>query len=186
MTPAEPLPLCATLADVMDVYSVSVPVPGSIERLAEELRPALLGFDAIRDRHTLVCKRLGDAPAGGVPRLREQVRTALAGAPAFEIRISGIDYFEYPTRGEGPVVYFDVESPGLWRLHERLVGAFSAIEELEGEDYSPHITLARGGSVADAERLAARDVEPVTWSVSKLLLWDATYAETVTEFSLPA
>lgn len=168
------------------MYSVSVPVPAAVERCAEELRPALLGFDSIRERHTLVCKRLGEAPPGGVGRLREQVRTALAGAPAFEVRVSAIDFFEHPTRGDGPVVYFDVESPGLWRLHRQLAEAFPVVADMEGDDYTPHVTLARGGSVADAERLAARDVEPVTWTVSRLLLWDASYGEAVAEFSLPA
>ncbi|WP_132059306.1 2'-5' RNA ligase family protein [Halorussus amylolyticus] len=168
------------------MYSLSVPVPGSVERLAEDLRPALFGFDAVRDRHSLVCKRLGEAPEGGTARLRKQVRTALAGAPAFEIRISGIDYFAHPTKGTGPVVYLTVESPGLWRVHRQLVDAFSAIEGLEGDDYTPHVTLARDGSIEAAERLAEREVEPVTWTVSHLILWDATYEETVAEFPLPA
>ncbi|USZ66876.1 2'-5' RNA ligase family protein [Halorussus salilacus] len=168
------------------MYSVGVPIPGAVERLAEDLRPLLLDFDSIRDRHTLVCKRLGEAPPGGVARLREQVRTALVGAPAFEARISGIDYFEYPTRGEGPVVYLDVESPGLLGVHDRLIRAFSVVDELEGDDYTPHVTLARGGSVEAAERLADREIAPVTWTVSQLLLWDATYEEAVTRFSLPA
>lgn len=168
------------------MYSLSVPIPGVVERLAEELHPALLAFDSIRERHTLVCKRLGDAPPGGVARLREQARRALAGAPAFDIRITGIDYFEYPTRGEGPVVYLTVESPGLLRVHDRLTDAFPVVEELEEENYTPHVTLARGGDVAAAERLAERDIEPVAWTVSRLILWDATYDETVTEFPLPA
>ena len=168
------------------MYSLGVPIPGAVERLAEDLHPALLAFDSIRERHTLVCKRLGEAPPGGVARLSEQARQALVGAPAFEISISGIDYFEYPTRGEGPVVYLAIESPGLLQVHDRLVEAFSAIEELEGEDYSPHVTLARGGDVEAAERLAQRDIEPVTWTVSRMILWDAMYEETVTEFPLPA
>lgn len=168
------------------MYSLNVPVPGEVERLAEELRPELFGFDAIRDRHTLLCKRLGEEPPGGVARLREQVRTALVGAPAFEVRISGIDYFEVPTFGTAPVLYFSVESPGLWRVHRRLVEAFGAVDELEGDDYTPHITLARDGTAADAQRLAELDIEPVTWSVSHLELWDATYKEAVAEFSLPA
>jgi 2'-5' RNA ligase len=168
------------------VYSLNVQVPGAVERLAEELRPALLGFESIRERHTLLCKRLGDAPPGGVPRLREQIRTALAGAPAFEVRVSGIDYFAYPPLGEGPVVYLHVESPGLRRVHERLVGDFPAIEEFEGDDYVPHVTLARGGSVEAARRLAEREVEPVTWTVNRLGLWDAAYEDEVATFSLPA
>lgn len=168
------------------MYSLNVPIPGEVERLAESLRPALLGFETIRERHTLLCKRLGDAPPGGVPRLREQVRTALAGAPAFEARISGIDYFAHPPLGPGPVVYLAVESPGLRRVHQRLMADFSAVAEFEGDDYVPHVTLARGGDVATARQLAEQEVEPVTWTVNRLVLWDATYEESVAEFSLPA
>ncbi|WP_135853371.1 2'-5' RNA ligase family protein [Halorussus salinus] len=170
------------------MYSLNVPVPGEVERLAEELRPQLLDFDTIRERHGLLCKRLGDEPPGGIARLREQVRTRLAGAPAFEARVTGIDCFEHPPLGEGPVVYLAVESPGLKRVHERLVGDFSAVEEFEGDDYVPHVTLARGGGVAaerTARRLADREIEPVTWTVNRLALWDATYDEEVATFSLP-
>ena len=167
------------------MYSLNVPVPREVERLAEEFRPALLGFETIRERHTLLCKRLGDAPPGGVPRLREQVRTALAGAPAFEARISGIGVFEHPPLGEGPVVYLAVESAGLRRVHERLVGEFSAVEEFEGDDYVPHVTLARGGDVETARQVAEREIEPVTWTVNRLVLWDANYEEEVATFSLP-
>lgn len=168
------------------VYSLNVPVPGEIDRLAETLRPNLFGFDTIRERHTLVCKRLGDAPPGGISRLREQLRTALAGTPAFEIRASGLDYFERPARGDGPVVYLAVESPGLKELHEGLSGEFSVADGIEGEDYVPHVTLARGGSMAKAETLVENEIEPVTWTANRLILWDANYEESVSEFSLPA
>jgi 2'-5' RNA ligase len=168
------------------VYSLNVPVPGEVERLAEEFRPALLGFETVRERHTLLCKRLGDAPPGGVARLREQVRTALADAPAFGARITGVGVFERPPLGEGPVVYLAVESPGVRRVHERLVGEFPVVEEFEGDDYVPHVTLARGGDVGKAGRFAEREVEPVTWTVNRLALWDANYEESVAEFPLPA
>ncbi|WP_135829956.1 2'-5' RNA ligase family protein [Halorussus halobius] len=186
------------------MYSLNVPVPGEVSRLAEELRPALLAFERIRERHSLVCKRLGDDGTGGrgrsdanwgtsrderrrdVPRLRERVREALAGAPAFEARVAGIDYFPNPPLGEGPVAYLAVESPGLRRVHRRLLPEFSAVEAFEGDDYVPHVTLARGGDVADARRLADREVEPVTWTVDRLDVWDAKYEESVATFPLPA
>lgn len=168
------------------MFSLNVPVPGEVERLAEELRPELLEFETIRERHTLLCKRLGELPAGGTPRLREQVRTALVGAPAFDVRVTGIDCFERPPVGEGPVVYLAVESPGLHRVHNRLLPEFSAVEEFQGDDYVPHITLARGGDVETAHRIAEREIEPVTWTARRLVLWDAKYREGVAEFSLPA
>ncbi len=185
------------MVDLPAVYSLNVPVPGAVERRAEELRPALLPFDAVRERRTLVCKRLGESPVGGgraseaarrdgVARLRERVRSALAGAPAFEARVANVDYFERPASGDAPVVYLAVESPGLRKLHRRLCSTFDPVPGIEGDDYVPHVTLARGGPVEAARRLAEREVEPVTWTVDRLSLWNATYDEAVDEFRLPA
>ncbi|WP_227353277.1 2'-5' RNA ligase family protein [Haladaptatus salinisoli] len=166
------------------MYSLNVPVPGEVARLAEELRPSLHRFDAVRDRHTLVVKRFGERD--NYDRLEMQVRTALVGTPAFEARITEIDYFERPARGDGPVVYLGVESPGLREIHRELVVEFDRIEGIEGEDYVPHVTLARGGSLDAARRLAERDVDPITWNVNRLHLWDATYEEPAATLSLPA
>ncbi len=115
-----------------------------------------------------------------------RVRTALVGTPAFEARISGIDCFETPTRGDGPVVYLAIDSPGLQRLHRELTEEFGTIEGLEGEEYVPHVTLARGGSVETARQLAERDIDPISWTVTELHLWDAKYDETAARLSLPA
>jgi len=65
------------------------------------------------------------------------------------------------------------------------VDQFGAVEDLEGDDYTPHVTLARDGTEAAARRLADREVEPVSWTVSKLQFWDATYDESVSTVSLP-
>ncbi|WP_327050544.1 2'-5' RNA ligase family protein [Halomicrococcus gelatinilyticus] len=165
------------------MYSLNVPVPGAVERIASDLHPDLVAFDSVRERHTLVCKRLGD---GSVARLQTQVRTALADTPAFEARVAGVDYFERPARGDGPVFYLAVESPGLRDCHRRLCSTFDPVDDIEGDDYVPHVTLARGGSVDAARRLAEREVDPVTWTVSRLVLWDATYEEPAAEFRLPA
>lgn len=160
--------------------SLNVPVPGEVRRLAADLAPALAAFDRVRERHTLVCKRLEDRVD------RVAVREALAGAPAVEARISGIDRFERPERGPGPVVYLAVESSGLHRLHRRLVERFGRVPGLEGDEYVPHVTLARGGDPAAVERLITRDVEPVTWTVSRLDCWDAERREPVGSIDLPA
>lgn len=182
------------------VYSLNVPVPGEAKRLAADLFPRLAAFDRVRKRHTLVAKRFEDATRGdGTERtrshgssgnhelatLRERVRPALVGTPAFEARIAGIEVFEQPVRGPGPVLYLAVESPGLHRLHRRLVSEFGAVPELEGEAYTPHVTLARGGSV-DAARRLVDDVEPIEWVVSELHFFDPRYRETVGRVSLPA
>ena len=169
--------------------SLNVPVPNAVARLAADLEPTLTPFDRIRDRHTLVVKRFGDDATGGpdgerFDRLRERLRPLLADAPAFEARVTGIDYFERPPSGPGPVVYLGIGSPGLHALHRRLVEEFGAVEGMEGEAYVPHVTLARGGSVADAERLADREVDPVTWTVSELVLHSRAYREPVARLPL--
>ena len=166
--------------------SLNVPVPGRISAIANDLRPTLAGFETVRDRHSLVLKRLSEADPGG---LETRVRQALAGAPAVEARVSGIDAFEEPWAGPGPVVYLAVESPGLLEVHRRLCETFGAVEGIEGDGYVPHVTLARGGG-AEAEdavdRLLSTDIEPVTWTVGELVFWDARYDEVVGRVSLPA
>jgi 2'-5' RNA ligase len=178
------------------VYSLNVPVPPAAERLAADLHPQLVAFDRIRDRHTLVCKRF-EADEADYDRLRERLRVALSPTPAFEARITGIDAFETPTHGPGPVVYLAVESPGLHDLHRRLVASFGAVhDDLEGPAYVPHVTLARGGGEASGtpsspgdasavERLRAVDIDPITWTVSELHLWSRARREAVWTVSLP-
>ena len=66
-----------------------------------------------------------------------------------------------------------------------LVDAYGVVEGLEGDDYVPHVTLARGGSVVDVERVAG-EIEGVSWTVSELVIWDSRYREAVSRYSLPA
>ena len=167
------------------MFSLNAPVPGEVRRLGGELRPWLTPFDSIRDRFTLVAKRLDDTAEGGRDRVEGRARRALADAPAFEARVTGIDFFAEPTAGTAPVVYFEVESPGLFRVHERLVDVFGALDGVEGPEYTPHITLARGGAMETAERLAEREIDPVTWTVSELRFFDVRYREWVGKVSLP-
>ena len=162
-----------------------MPIPGSVERLAADLHPRLVAFDRIRDRHGIVCKRF-ETDESGYDHLRERLRVALSPTPAFEVRVTGIDAFETPVRGPGPVVYLAVESPGLVDLHRRLVEAFGAVDgELEGEGYVPHVTLARGGDADAVARLRDADIEPITWTVSELQLWSQTRREAAWTVSLP-
>lgn len=170
------------------MFSLNVPLPPAVERLAEALRPKLTGFDRVRDRHTLVCKRFGtdDVSAPGAPApernvalatLREDLRPVLAGTDPFRIRVTGVDAFESPARGPGPVVYLAVESEALERLHRRLCRAFDPIEGIEGADYVPHVTLARGGDPAAVERVVDADVDAIEWGVDALALYDPDFRE---------
>ncbi|WP_207586361.1 2'-5' RNA ligase family protein [Halomontanus rarus] len=168
------------------MYSVNVPVPGRVRQIANDLFPALQGFETVRDDHSCLLKRLGDADEDRVAQLQHRAHRALEGSPAVEARITGIDYFEDPPLGSAPVVYLAVESPGLEGIHADLVDAFGTVEGLEGSDYVPHVTLARGGDLETARRLADREIDPVQWTVSELEFWDGTYRLPVSTVSLPA
>ena len=167
------------------MFSLNVPVPGQVKRLAGDLHPELVRFERIRDRHTLLAKRFDtglDDDADSLPRLRERLRPLLrrAGAAAggIDLRVTGLDYFETPTRGPGPVVYLAVESADLRALHRRLCDAFGPVAGMEGDDYVPHVTLARGGSVADAADLVeGRTIDPVEWTAGELRIRDSRYRE---------
>lgn len=165
--------------------SLNVPVPGRVKRVVADFEPDLYGFERVRRRHTLVVKRFGERTPTEYARLVPAVRRAIEGTAPFEVRVTGIETFERPTHGADPVLYLGVEGSGLVALHERLCEAFEPIEGLEGEAYVPHVTLARGGSAAERERLHEREVDPVTWTVNELVLWDATHEEVAARFSLP-
>lgn len=176
------------------MFSLNAPVPGEARRLAGDLQPRLLDFDSVRNDHTLVIKRFPDGmlangpPAHQLATLRERLRPVIGELPAVEAKITGIDSFDQPVRGDGPVVYLAIESPGVRQIHRSLIDAFEPVAELEGEAYTPHVTLARGGSaaaVATAERLRERDIEPVSWTVSELVIWDGRHREPAARFGLP-
>lgn len=165
--------------------SLNVPVPGQVKRLAGDLEPDLYTFERVRRTHTLGVKRLGERTPTEYARLVPQVRRTIAGTPPFEVRVTGIETFEEPTHGDVPVVYLAVESSVLRDLNAELSETFGAIEGIDGEEYDPHVTLARGGTKAERDRLRMRDIEPITWTVTELVLWDAVYKEVATRFSLP-
>lgn len=167
------------------MYSLNVPIPGAVERVATDLYPALGALGTVRERHTLVLKRLPVADRGGFDRVAKEVRQALRGAPAVEAQLSGISTFDDPVSGPGPVVYLAVDSPGLYDLHDRLVAALGAVDGLEGPDWVPHITLARGGDDAAVARLEDRTIDPVTWTVGSLEFYDARHGERAGTLSLP-
>ena len=167
------------------MYSLNASIPGEAKRLAADLHPALFGFASIREDHTLVVKRFGTASLDEFAGIENRVRRTLARYPPCEARIARIDCFETPARGDGPVVYLAVESPGLREIHGLLVEEFGAAAGVEGEDYVPHVTLARGGSTEHARELAAREIEPVAWRIEELHFYDARHGERAGVVSLP-
>ena len=169
------------------MYSLNVPVPVQVATLATELARELpAARPRSRDAHTLGVKRLSTAQYDSYSHLEARVRELLVGQPAFEIRVNDVDYFSEAITGPTPVLYLAVESPELHRLHRHLAEVFPPIEGIEGEGYTPHVTAARGGTTAAAERVADREIEPITWTVSELIFWDATRRQPVSRVSLPA
>lgn len=167
------------------VASLNLPIPGAVKRIANDFHPSLTAFDNVRENHTFVVKRIDSKAWRADPhRVRERLRRVVERTPPFEVRVWGVDFFADPPSGTAPVVYLAVESPGLHQLHGRLCREFDPVEGIEGEAYTPHITLARGGRVEDAERLAHEPVDPVTWTASELMVWDRRYREAADWFKL--
>jgi 2'-5' RNA ligase len=169
------------------VYSLNVAVPGRVGRLVSDLARELPRADQ-RERNTqyLLAKRLGEGDAGAFYATEARVREILAGQPTFAVRVTDIARFDDPTRGSAPVVYLAVESPGLEALHDRLCAELGAIEGLEGDAYTPHVTVARGGSERAAAELCERAIDPLEWTVETLRFYDAHREQVAGELSLPA
>lgn len=158
-------------------------MPGRVKQLANELAPLLYQFEEVRSNHTLVIKRLGGLTQ---PQARiAQIRQDLAGTPPFSIRVAEIETFERPPSGPAPVCYLAVESPQLQSLHTDLCASFGTVDGLEGDQYVPHITLARNGPSRAVERLTQYDFEPITWTADELVVWDARHQEPIEPITLP-
>jgi 2'-5' RNA ligase len=171
------------------VYSLNAPVPPAVASLATGLSDALPGARArTRGTHTLVVKRLSDdrSQGPGYSQLEARAREALRGTPPCAARVADIGVFEEVPVGRAPVVYLAVESPELKQLHEQLCSVFEPVENLEGEEYVLHVTIARGGDRAAAHDLATRDIDPIEWTVDELVFWDAERSQAVSRVSLPA
>lgn len=162
--------------------SLNAAVPPRVRRLAADLHPRLTAFEVVRERHSLLVKRLGDDEP--VHRLRERLRPLLAETEPIDVAVTGIDAFADPPVGKSPVVYLAVDSPGLDRLHRQLVDEFGAIRGLEGEEYEMHVTLARGGDPDDVAALREVDVPEVYWTVEELELYDSQYRAAVARLPL--
>lgn len=169
------------------VYSLNVPVPPAVSRLAGEVaRDLPAARERSRGRHTLVVKRLGTGDRETYHAIEARAREALRGQPPFAAGVTGLDLFEEATTGTSPVVYLTVESPGLYSLHRDLCTHFDPVDDVEGDDYTPHVTVARGGSREDAERACERSIDPIEWTVDALTFLDAERGNEAGRVSLPA
>ena len=167
------------------MYSLNAPVPSAVAALADDLARDLVDARSrVRGSHTLVVKRLTDDDLG-YAHLEARARDVLAGTPACEARVADVEIFETVPSGPAPVVYLRVESPGLEALHDRLCETFDPVAGIEGDDFVPHVTVARGGQVAAARRLAETEIDPIEWVVDELVFWDATREQPASRVSLP-
>ncbi|QCC50345.1 2'-5' RNA ligase family protein [Halapricum salinum] len=165
------------------MYSLNVPLPSSVTRLASRLARDLPRARARpRGEHTLVVKRLG---SGDGARLATSVDEHLSDVAPFELRVREVDSFETAATGGSPVSYLRVESQELRRLHERLCSHFEPVDGIEGNDYVPHVTIARGGDLASVRRLADREIDSIRWTAEELVVWDSERNLDVRQFSLP-
>ncbi len=168
------------------MYSLNVPIPGAVSSLATNLaREWPTATARTRRNQTLVLKRLGQGPAVTFDHLRAKAREVLAGTAPFAVRVQGIDQFSTVPDGPAPVVYLAVESQELFALHKRLVAAFDPVDDIEGPNYEPHVTIARGGDPAVARRLTQREIDPIEWTVDELEFYDARREERAGRLSLP-
>lgn len=168
------------------MYSLNAQVPPDVASLAVELSAEVpMARPRSRGDHTLVVKRFDDTNES-YARLEARAREVLSGAPACEARVADIGLFEEAVTGTSPVVYLRVESQGVETLHERLIEAFGPVASIEGDAYTPHVTIARGGRLDAARDLASRDIDPIEWVVDEIAFWDAKRSQPVSRISLPA
>lgn len=169
------------------MYSVNVPVPPELGRIAADLAAELERFDrVIRDR-TLLVKRLGRRRTRDLDDLWSTVADVLGDWGPIEARTAGIDVFTDPPSGGGPVIYLAVESPGLEAVHAELAAAVGVVNPaVEGDRYVPHVTLARGGNRAAIPAVTGRTVPTLTWTVESVELFDARHRQVVRTLPLPA
>lgn len=169
------------------VYSLNAPVPTAVRKRRDELAPALEPFEQRRNPLTLVVKRFGESSSLAMSSLEDELRSVLQSWAPMAARIRNIDAFVEPAGGPGPVVYYDVESPGLEALHAALVDRFGPTDSaIEGPHYVPHVTLARGGERVHLERITGPVTPPIEWTIDELVLWSARYDQRVATITLPA
>lgn len=169
------------------MYSVNAPVPPEVERVARGLEEPLRGFDRVVDEFTLVVKRLGRRRREDLARAARTIEEVLGGWGLLAARTGSLGIFADPPAGRGPVVYISVESPGLSALHAELLEAVGTVNpDVEGVNYVPHITIARGGNRTELDAVTDLEVRTVDWTIDSLSLFDAKHGQPTRRFSLPA
>ncbi len=124
------------------MWSLNAMIPRKITEMIHSFGPELNGWEDINKDHTLVIKRFQEINSRD--NFESEMRLLLEKTDPFEIRIGDIDIFSSVPKGSSPVLYIEIESRDLVKIHEKLINVFGVVEGLEGKDYIPHITIARG------------------------------------------
>lgn len=168
------------------MYSLNVEAPPAAYKIQSDYADILERFEVQRETLTLLLKRFGPRSLADLSTLEDSIEDVLRSWGPIQARIDRFDVFADPISDTGPVIYLSVESPGVNALHRELVGAFGVADDrLEGDAYTPHITLARRGDRTDIAALTGTTLEPIDWTIETVQLWDATYDESITTYSLP-
>ena len=143
-------------------------MPQNVVRLVGEVTPRLKGWEEVCEEPTLVIKRFERKDLDG--HMESEIKFLLENVEPFNVKIGNLKKFDVAVRGSSPVLYLEIKSPGMKALHETLVSAFGCVKGIEGENYIPHITLARGGGKEDINF----SVLPgsTQWTAKMLEFWD--------------
>ncbi|MFB6188052.1 MAG: 2'-5' RNA ligase family protein, partial [Halobacteriaceae archaeon] len=164
-------------------FSLNIPVAGEVKQETNQFTPYLTDFE-VRDHFTFVIKRFQE-DRDRIDQIQKRTRHALSGMSPFSVKITGIDCFRNPPKGDGTVVYFAVESSQLLDIHKQLCDEFGIVQPLEGDEYSPHITIARGNNEKTIETLLSQSIKPITWQVNHLEFFDPVKQELLGQVGLP-
>ncbi|HIJ12598.1 MAG TPA: 2'-5' RNA ligase family protein [Halobacteriales archaeon] len=150
------------------MWSLNVSIPQGIVRAIGEITPVLGRGEGIVEEPTLVIKRFEKEDLDG--HIESEIKFLLENVEPFIVEIGNLEMFEVADRGTSPVRYIEVKSIGIKVLHETLVSVFGCVKGVEGENYIPHITIARGSG---AKNLDFSDFSgPIQWTANTLEFWD--------------
>lgn len=152
------------------MYSLNVPLPGEVRRLGRSFHPVL--GSAARETYTLLVKRL-DTTDTERPVVEKRVRRVLDDVTPFSITVTHVSAFDDPTTGTGTVLYLAIDSPTLHDIHETLCDVVPPAADVEGPEYTPHITIGRTTDIDRIDSVRTRDIDPVGWTVTTLTFYDA-------------
>lgn len=144
----------------------------AVERL-QAVVPRGVNWMSLDSLH-LTLKFLGETREEDVPRLVARARAKLASEQPFEVELSGFGAF--PNTREARNVWLGVREGAatLARLARKLDSASRAVgAPREHRPFAPHLTLGRLRDPLHVELERVTGPEPVTWTVSEVVLYES-------------